>query len=75
MSLGIILKGVNARYFKRQVDFVNEFIPQIILMLALIGYMDFLIIVKWLTDFTNNEHYAPSIINIMIDMFLNFGHV
>lgn len=75
MSLGIFLKGVNSRYFKRYLDFWNEFLPQIILMLALIGYMDLLIIVKWLTDFTNKEHFAPSIINIMIDMFLNGGHV
>ena len=61
-------------------DFIFEFIPQIILLLVLFGYMDLLIILKWLRpmDLANpadNDriHYAPSIITTMIDMFLNAG--
>jgi len=37
--------------------------------------MDVLIIVKWLTDYTGKEHYAPSIITTMINMALNGGKI
>lgn len=32
-----------------------------------------MIFAKWLTDFTNNENAAPSVITMMIGMFLNGG--
>ena len=61
-------------------DFIFEFIPQIILLLVLFGYMDLLIILKWLRPMDladpadkDRVHYAPSIITTMIDMFLNAG--
>jgi V-type H+-transporting ATPase subunit a len=37
--------------------------------------MDLLIVVKWLTDWKGQEGKAPSIISIMINMFLNQGKV
>lgn len=52
-----------------------EFIPQIIMLLALFGYMDLLIILKWLTDFKGIEYAAPSIISTMINTFLGGGAV
>lgn len=48
MSLGVILKGLNSIHFRSGVDFLFEFLPQIILLLALFGWMDILIIAKWL---------------------------
>jgi V-type H+-transporting ATPase subunit a len=75
MSMGIVVKGLNAYYKKNMIDFVTEFIPQLLLMLALFGYMDILIISKWLTDWTGIEHMAPSIVTSMIDVCLNGGHV
>lgn len=42
-------------------------------MLALFGYMDLMIIMKWLTNWEGRTANAPSIISTMIDMFLNFG--
>ena len=51
MSLGIVQKGINARYFKDWKQMLNEFLPQLILLLSIFGYMDFLIIVKWNTDY------------------------
>lgn len=48
MTVGIIIKAFNAKYFKQRLDFYFEFIPQIIFMVLLFGYMDFLIIFKWL---------------------------
>lgn len=51
MSLGVVLKGFNAVYFKNYLEFYNEFIPQLLLLWFLFGYMDILIIIKWLTNY------------------------
>ena len=81
--MGIIIKGLNSLYFRKMLDFFFEFIPQIILLLALFGWMDVLIIGKWTMeknintiydndislDF-NKTHQAPAIITTMIDIFL-----
>jgi V-type H+-transporting ATPase subunit a len=75
MSLGVFLKAVNSIYFKRWLDFIHEFIPQIILLWVLFGYMDILIILKWLTDYEGKENKAPSVITMMISMGLERGHV
>ena len=48
MTFGIIVKAFNALYFKKKLDFYFEFIPQVTFMVILFGYMDFLIIFKWL---------------------------
>ncbi len=55
MSLGVFMKGVNAIHFRNWNDLVHEFIPQILLLWVLFGYMDVLIIIKWTTDFTHRE--------------------
>ena len=75
MGLGVCMKALNASYFKNKLDFIYEFIPQIILLFVLFGYMDMMIIAKWTTDFTGREHEAPSIISNMIDMALNGGAI
>ena len=75
MSLGILMKGLNAIHFRKPIDFFFEFIPQIILMLCLFGYMDTLIIVKWLIPWEGRTAEAPSIITTMIGMFLKFGEI
>lgn len=74
MTLGIILKGINARYFYSNLDFYFEFIPQFVLLLVTFGYMDLLIILKWLTYYQNTAN-APSIVAFMIDMMLSGGDV
>ena len=75
MGLGVCMKALNAGFFKNKTDFYFEFLPQIILLFSLFGYMDWMIIAKWITDFTGREHEAPPIISTMIDMFLNGGVV
>jgi V-type H+-transporting ATPase subunit a len=55
MSLGVFMKGLNAIYFRNGLDFLHEFIPQILLLWVLFGYMDILIVLKWLTDYRGKE--------------------
>ena len=73
MSLGIFLKGFNALYYHNWLNFFFEFVPQILTMLCLFGYMDYLIVAKWLTNWGERSTNAPSIISMMIDMALNGG--
>ena len=72
---GIILRGMNNAYFKDKVSFICEFIPELIFMTLLFGYMIALIYIKWLTDWTGNLSNAPSIISILMGMALNNGSV
>jgi V-type H+-transporting ATPase subunit a len=75
MSLGIFMKAFNAVHFKRPLDFLFEFLPQITLLWCLFGWMNLLIIGKWLQYWPDSAARAPSIIAVMISMFLNFGAV
>ena len=51
MVLGILLKGLNAIFQKDFTELIFIFVPQLVLMLILFGYMDFLIFVKWSTEY------------------------
>ncbi|CAD8116962.1 unnamed protein product [Paramecium sonneborni] len=73
MFLGICLSGCNLIYKKDTYGFCCKFLPQILFLTSTIGYMDFLIIFKWVKQFNPND--APSIINTMITMVLSFGSV
>ena len=73
MILGIFLKGLNGIYFGDTLDFVCEFIPRIIFMCLLFGYMNLLIYIKWATDWSSDTSKAPSIISQLLMIFLNNG--
>ena len=75
MTLGIILRGLNNLFFKDYLGFFFEFIPQIIFMLLLFGYMIALIFIKWGTDYSKNTSKAPSIITILMNLALKGGSV
>lgn len=69
------MKGLNNINDSKPLDFFFEFLPQIVLMTSLFGYMDLLIVLKWLTDWSSTVGIssAPSIITIMIDVPLELG--
>ena len=73
MILGLILKGINGIYFKDYIDFLFEFIPQLIFMCLLFGYMIIMIYIKWGTDWSDDPSKAPSIITQLLMLFLNMG--
>ena len=79
MSVGVCVKAANALYFRRKVDFYFEFIPQFIFLVGLFGYMDFLIIFKWLKLWDERvgqvppEAWAPSVISTMMNVGLKLG--
>nr|CAI43262.1 V-ATPase a subunit 6_2 isotype of the V0 sector [Paramecium tetraurelia] len=68
MLFGILMKGANTLYFRNYLDFFCEFIPQLLFMACTFGWMDFLIIMKWLNVYPNGKD--PSIIETMINQVL-----
>ena len=75
MVIGIFLRGLNNLYFKDNIGFFFEFIPQLIFMLLLFGYMVVLIFIKWVTDYSLDTSRAPSIITILMNLALKNGSV
>ena len=71
MLLGIYLKFSNSIYFRNATDLIFECIPQLAFMLAFFGYMDYLIMYKWVTPMAN----PPGLIDTMIGMGLSGGGV
>lgn len=75
MLAGIVLRGMNAVYFNNYVDFIFEFVPQLIFMTLLFGYMNIMIFIKWGTDWSQDPSKAPSIITLLMNIFLKGGSV
>uniref|UniRef100_A0A8C0J8T8 V-type proton ATPase subunit a n=1 Tax=Chelonoidis abingdonii TaxID=106734 RepID=A0A8C0J8T8_CHEAB len=65
MSFGVLLGVFNHRY-----QVVLVFLPQTLFMLALFGYLVFMIFYKWITFSAVNSLRAPSILIHFIDMFM-----
>eukprot|EP00182_Erythrolobus_australicus_P006501 CAMPEP_0185836636 /NCGR_PEP_ID=MMETSP1353-20130828/10066_1 /TAXON_ID=1077150 /ORGANISM="Erythrolobus australicus, Strain CCMP3124" /LENGTH=974 /DNA_ID=CAMNT_0028535447 /DNA_START=331 /DNA_END=3255 /DNA_ORIENTATION=- len=82
MMLGLVLSAENARFFRRPVDFFFEFVPQVIFLLSIFGYLVFLIFFKWLTDWTQPCDPSsavtcepPDLKAILIGMIMSPGSV
>ncbi|KMZ58587.1 V-type proton ATPase subunit a [Zostera marina] len=65
MNLGLILSYFNAKYFKKSLDIRYQFIPQVIFLNSLFGYLSVLIVIKWCTG------SQADLYHVMIYMFLS----
>ncbi|KAL8225755.1 hypothetical protein R6Q57_018312 [Mikania cordata] len=65
MNLGIFLSYFNAKFFQNDLNIWYQFIPQMIFLNSLFGYLSLLIIVKWCTG------SQADLYHIMIYMFLS----
>ncbi|XP_028803008.1 V-type proton ATPase subunit a3-like isoform X2 [Neltuma alba] len=65
MNLGIMLSYYNAKYFGNDINIWHQFIPQMIFLNSLFGYLSLLIIVKWCTG------SQADLYHVMIYMFLS----
>lgn len=48
MSMGIVTKGINTIYFGQMLAFWTEVVTGLIILNGLFGWMDMLIVIKWL---------------------------
>ncbi|CAN0874857.1 V-type proton ATPase subunit a1 [Linum grandiflorum] len=65
MNLGIIMSYFNARFFRSSLDIRYQFVPQIIFLNSLFGYLSLLIIIKWCSG------SQADLYHVMIYMFLS----
>ncbi|KMZ63654.1 Vacuolar proton ATPase a1 [Zostera marina] len=65
MNVGIILSYFNAKYFKNSVDIRHQFVPHMIFLNSLFGYLALLIVTKWCTG------SQADLYHVMIYMFLS----
>ena len=65
MNLGIMLSYFNARFFGSSLDIRYRFVPQMIFLNSLFGYLSLLIVVKWCSG------SQADLYHIMIYMFLS----
>jgi len=74
MSVGIVLSLFNAMHFRKPLDIWCEFVPQMIFLQAIFGWLVFLILFKW-CHYYEDPSQAPFILNALIKMFLSPGVV
>ena len=75
MTFGLFLLASNHFYFNDKLGLYFEFIPRFVFLMCTFGYMDFMIIYKWCTDWLTfgfgNQRDPPNLIQSMINMFLS----
>lgn len=69
MSLGLVLKCANGVHYGYEMDIIGDFIPQIVFLLSIFGYLCFLIFYK----FTWGTPSSPLLLIVLIWMFLPGG--
>lgn len=82
MTLAVCLNVFNHVYYKRKAFVWLEFLPQILFMESIFGYLIFCIMYKWSVNWweldSNGQHIhnkPPNLLNMLIYMFLTPGTV
>ncbi|XP_065882677.1 V-type proton ATPase 116 kDa subunit a 1-like isoform X2 [Dysidea avara] len=72
MIFGTVLSTFNYRHFKQRYSIWAEFVPQLIFISSIFGYMVLLILIKW-CSYYDSKHIseAPNILTTSINMFIS----
>ncbi|KAL0979347.1 hypothetical protein UPYG_G00183950 [Umbra pygmaea] len=69
MSFGLILGVFNHLHFRKGFNIYLVFLPELLFLLCLFGYLVFMIVYKWLAFSARDSQMAPSILIHFINMF------
>ncbi|KAG6855996.1 hypothetical protein H0H87_008574 [Tephrocybe sp. NHM501043] len=75
MTFALCLQVPNHIRFKRPVDIYANFIPQMIFLQSIFGYLALCILYKWSIDWSQTSAEPPSLLNMLIAMFLSPGTI
>ncbi|EER23542.1 vacuolar ATP synthase 98 kDa subunit, putative [Coccidioides posadasii C735 delta SOWgp] len=75
MTYSLCLSFLNGRHFKKPIEIWGNFVPGMIFFQSIFGYLAFTIIFKWVVDWPARGQQPPSLLNMLIFMFLRPGSV
>uniref|UniRef100_A0A8C1FNT0 V-type proton ATPase subunit a n=1 Tax=Cyprinus carpio carpio TaxID=630221 RepID=A0A8C1FNT0_CYPCA len=70
MTFGVVLSVFNHLHFRQKFKIYLLFLPELLFLLCLFGYLVFMIFYKWLAFSVRDSQLAPSILIHFINMFL-----
>ncbi|XP_014373589.2 V-type proton ATPase 116 kDa subunit a [Alligator sinensis] len=70
MTFGVVLGVFNHLHFRKKYNIYLVFLPELLFMLCIFGYLVFMIVFKWLAYSAETATTAPSILIEFINMFL-----
>jgi len=71
MTVGIYLSLLNHFEYRDWKKVFFQFVPEIIFFEGIFGYLVFTIFLKWATDWVSFGEVAPSLLNLLIMMFMS----